>query len=59
VAGRIRSVEKIHLIGTRTCDLLACSIHSASTYYATEEAETKKNESHIAKVIYKRYLRKM
>jgi hypothetical protein len=26
VAGRIRSIEKIHLIGTRTHDLSACSI---------------------------------
>jgi hypothetical protein len=26
VAGRIRSIEKIHLIGTRSLDLLACSI---------------------------------
>jgi hypothetical protein len=26
VAGRIRSIEKIHLIGTRSRDLPACSI---------------------------------
>jgi hypothetical protein len=26
VAGRIRSIKKIHLIGTRTRDLSACSI---------------------------------
>jgi hypothetical protein len=26
VAGRIRSIEKVHLIGIRTCNLLTCSI---------------------------------
>jgi hypothetical protein len=26
MAGRIRSIENIHLIGTQICDLLACSI---------------------------------